>query len=514
MKFCRITFLVIAMHLTAPLAQSDVRLPAIFSDHMVLQGEAAVVVWGWADAGEEILVTLGGQERTTKSDAKGKWCVQLGKLADPGPHTLTVEGHNKLTVHDVLIGEVWLASGQSNMEMRMWTTEGFAGEQASADRPQFRMFNVVRKVSRAPQSDCQGEWLVCSPETVGSFSGTAYYFGRELHRRVGVPIGVIHSSHGGSPIGAWTSAEALHARPEFKELLALWAEKDRAYDATAARAKHEQARAAWKQAAAQAEAEGKRPPSAPRPPVDPRDDHHHPAVLFNGMIAPLIPYTIRGIIWYQGESNGHSERDCRLYAIQLPELIKDWRKRWGVGELPFAWVQLPSYNEAGRYWPFIRESMLKTLTVTNTGMAITIDLGSTNTIHPTNKRDVGIRLSLWARANVYGENVAWSGPIYNGYTIEGSQIALHFLHADGGLVAKGGRLDGFELAGADRKWHAAIARIEENTVVVTSPHVKNPRAARYDWSANPDGNLFNAAGLPASPFRTDDWPATFSNLSN
>jgi hypothetical protein len=391
------------------------------------------------------------------------------------------------------------------MEMRMATTEGFADEQANADCPHFRMFNVVRKTSREPQSDCQGEWLVCSPNTIGSFSGVAYYFGRELHRRLDVPIGVIHTSHGGSPIEAWTSAEALKAQPEFKEMLAQWAEKDRAYDAASARAKHGQALAAWKQAATRAEAEGRRQPSAPKPPVDPRDDHHHPAVLFNAMIAPLVPYTLRGVIWYQGESNGHSERDCRLYAIQLPELIEDWRERWGLGAFPFAWVQLPAYNVSGRYWPFIRESMLKTLAVTNTGMAIAIDLGSTNTIHPLNKRDVGIRLSLWARANVYGEKISWCGPLPAGHTVKGSKVILRFLYADGGLIAKDGSLRGFEVAGADKQWKPAVARIEKDTVVVTSPEVKAPVAARYAWDFNPDGNLFNGAGLPASPFLTDLW---------
>jgi hypothetical protein len=484
---------------------AEVRLPAIFSDHMVLQRDADVMVWGWAEAGEEVSVGLAGQVQTTKADVAGKWRVQLSKLADLGPHTLTVEGHNKLTIRDVLVGEVWLASGQSNMEMRMSKTEGFADEQANADCPQFRMFNVVRKTSREPQSDCQGEWLVCSKKAVGSFSGTAYYFGRELHRSVGVPIGVIHSSHGGSPIEAWTSAEALKARPEFKELLDRWEERDRTYDAAAAQANHEQALVAWRRAAQEAKAEGRRPPSAPKPPVDSRDDHHHPAVLFNAMIAPLVPYTLRGAIWYQGESNGHSELDCRLYATQLPELIEDWRKRWGLGEFPFAWVQLPAYNVSGRYWPFIRESMLKSLAVTNTGMAVTIDLGSTNTIHPLNKRDVGIRLSLWARATVYGEDVPWSGPLPARHEVRGDAVHLRFSHCAGGLRAKDGELRGFELAGADRQWHAATARIRKDVVIIESPSVKRPVAVRYAWHFNPDGNLFNSAGLPASPLRTDDW---------
>lgn len=485
--------------------RADVRLPAVFSDHMVLQRDAKVAIWGWADVGEEVFVSIAGQTRSTKTDAGGKWRVQLHNLAAPGPHTLSIKGHNLVIVQDVLVGEVWLASGQSNMEMAMSGTEGFAQERAAAQIPEFRMFNVVRHTAREPQTDCQGEWLICSADTVGRFSGTAYYFGRELHRKLAVPVGIVHSSHGGSPIEAWTSQEAQLAKPEVQKLLSEWATRDQQYDPVAARTEYEQALVKWQSAVAKAKAAGQRAPKKPKAPVHPRDDHHHPAVLFNAMIAPLIPYTLRGAIWYQGESNGHSEEQSRRYATQLPMLINDWRGRWSLGDFPFAWVQLPNYNTSARSWPSLRESMRASLAVTNTGMVVAIDLGSTNTIHPVDKQNVGVRLSLWARAKVYGEQIGWSGPLLSGHTVKGAEIELRFTHCDGGLVARNGELRGFEVAAADKQWRPASARINQDMVLVSSPEVKAPVAVRYAWHFNPDGNLFNRAGLPASPFRTQDW---------
>ena len=492
--------------LLASKAGAEVRLPAIFSDHMVLQRDTQPAVWGWADPSEEVTVTIAGQAKTAKAGADGRWELKLAPLSGPGPYTLTAKGKNTVVVNDVLVGEVWLASGQSNMEMSMAATAGFQDERAAAVHPQIRMFKVARKPAREPKADCEGAWVVCAPETVGSFSGTAYYFGRDLNSKLGVPVGLLHSSHGGSPIEAWTSQEAQQSNAALKKLLAEWDDKDRDYEPAAAEAKYQKALATWQQAANKAKAAGKRPSAAPKQPVHSRDDYHHPTVLFNGMIAPLIPYTIRGAIWYQGESNGHTPESARLYATQLPVLIADWRGRWGQGDFPFAWVQLPNYAEQpARFWPLVRESMLKGLAVTNTGMTVTIDLGSTNTIHPLNKRDVGKRLALWARAQVYGERIPWSGPLPAGQVFKGGEVEVRFRHADGGLTAKGGPLRGFEVAGADKLWKPATARIDGEKVILSSPAVRVPIAARYAWNANPECNLVNAAGLPASPFRTDDW---------
>ncbi len=487
--------------LAAGAARADVRLPAIFADHMVLQRDASVPVWGWADPGEEVAVSLAGQAKTALADAHGRWTVTLGRLPAGGPHTLTVRGKNSVAVRDVLVGEVWLASGQSNMEMTVRQARDFAAERAAANHPRIRMFTVRHHAARAAQTDCVGAWQVCSPQTVGSFSATAYFFGRDLHGRLGVPIGLINSSVGGTPVEAWTSLEAQKGQAELRPLLASWERRAAAYDPDAARAAYEKQQAAWRTAAARARADGKPAPRPPQRPADPRDNTHYPGVLYNGMIAPLIPYGIRGAIWYQGESNAGSEESGARYGVQLPLLVRDWRTRWAAGDFPFGWVQLPNFQTRARGWPAVREAMRRALSLPNTGMAIAIDLGEENDIHPKNKQAVGRRLALWARARVYGEPVAWSGPLPAGSTIQGGAVEVRFRHADGGLRAEGGELRGFEVAGPDGLWHRATARIEGGKVIASSGDVKQPTAVRYDWAANPDGNLANGAGLPASPFR-------------
>jgi sialate O-acetylesterase len=487
--------------LAAP-ARADVRLPKLFSDHLVLQRDAAVPVWGWADPDESVTVTLAGQSKGTKAGADGKWQVKLDKLEAGGPHTLTVKGKNTLTVRDVLVGEVWLASGQSNMGMTVKQARDFDREKEAAKHPQLRMYNVGHRPARAPQADCTGSWQVCSPETVGSFSATAYFFGRDLQEKLGVPVGLINSSVGGTPIEAWTSLDVQARRPELKDLLASWDRKAEKYDPETAKAAYAKRRAEWEAAAKKARAEGKTPPRPPQRPVDPRDDAHHPATLFNGMIAPLMPFALRGAVWYQGESNAGTEEAGRLYAVQLPLLVRDWRARWGQGDFPFAWVQLPNYRTRARGWPLVREAMLEALSLPNTGMTVNIDIGEAHNIHPKNKQEVGRRLALWARARVYGEKAPWSGPLPAGHQVQGTVVQVTFRHADG-LTARGGELRGFEVAGKDGHWYPATARIQGDKVVVFNVEVTEPVAVRYDWAADPDGNLTNGAGLPASPFRTD-----------
>ncbi len=498
--------------LIASTAMADVTLPSIFSDHMVLQRDTTVPVWGWADSGESVTVTIAGQTFETKADTTGKWSVKLGKLSGGEPVTLTVKGKNTVTINDVLVGEVWLASGQSNMQLHVGEVNNAGQEKASAKFPQIRMFIVARRPSVTPQTNCEGQWVVCSPETVASFSAAAYFFGRELHQKLGVPVGLIHASWGATPIEAWTSMDRMEGKKELKPVFKPWEDKLKVpYDDVKAQAQYQKQLVVWKQNAEARKAEGKPVGDGPEKPVNPREHKNYPANLFNGMISPLIPYAIRGGIWYQGENNAKGEL-AKLYETQLPLLIQDWRTRWGQGDFPFAWVQLPNYKKrteepgAASDWAVMRESMLHSLSaVPNSGMAVTIDVGDAATIHPKNKQPVGHRLALWALATVYGEKVVFSGPLPAGRKISGAEVTLSFTHTEGGLVAKDGEPKGFAIAGADKKWVWAQARIEGDKVIVSSAEVKSPVAVRYAWADNPDCNLYNGSGLPASPFRTDTW---------
>jgi sialate O-acetylesterase len=371
------------------------------------------------------------------------------------------------------------------------------------------MFKESSGTAAEPQERTSGKWTVCSPETVGGFTATGYFFGREIHQKRAVPVGLINSSVGGTPIESWTSMAAMKDKPEFKPLFDSWEQRTASYDPEKAKAQYEKQLAAFKAAQKDPKQKGKRR-RGPRKPQDPKLHTHHPGNLFNGKIAPLIPYAIRGAIWYQGEANAKSDESSRLYATQLPLMIQDWRTRWKQGDFPFAWVQLPNFKKrnedpgAPSAWAAMRESMMKSLAVKNTGMAITIDVGEAGNIHPKDKQAVGKRLSMWAMAKVYGQQGASSGPLPKGHKIDGDKVTVTFTHTDGGLVAKEGDLKGFALAGADKKWHWASAKIEGEAVVVSCPEVKQPVSVRYAWGDNPDCNLFNGAGLPASPFRTDE----------
>ena len=478
---------------------------------MVLQRDSTVPVWGQADPGEAVTVSIASQTRKTTAGADGKWMVKLEKLQSSGPATMTVKGKNELTVNDVLIGEVWLASGQSNMQMRVNEVKNNSAEIAAANFPQIRMFTVVQRAAVTPQTECGGKWLVCSPQTVMGFSATAYFFGRSLHQKSGTPVGLINASWGGTPIQAWTSMDVQESDNDLAPLLASWKKMvSEPFNEPQAQAKYKKQTEVWKNQSEIAKAAGKRPPQAPKPPVAPRMLPRHPANLFNGMIAPVIPYGIRGAIWYQGEGNSKGPT-AKLYNKQLPLMIQDWRKRWNQGDFHFASVQLPGFKKpttdpnAPSGWAVIREAMLRSLSLPNTGMAIVIDAGEANNIHPKDKQTVGNRLALWARAKVYGEKIAYSGPLPAGHKIENDEVTLSFTNADNGLAAKGGELKGFAIAGSDRKWTWATARIKGDQVIVSSPKVKSPVAVRYAWADNPECNLTNGANLPASPFRTDDW---------
>ena len=488
-------------------ARAEVSLPTLFSDHMVLQRDVALPVWGWAAGGEEVRVTIAGQTKTTKAGADGKWRVQLDKLSVAEPVTLTVKGRNEIIVNDVLVGEVWLCSGQSNMGFAVRSAENFEQEKAAAVHPKLRMFIVTSGAATQPQKKCNGKWFVCSPETVGGFSATAYFFGRELNVKLGVPVGLIHSSVGGTPIEAWTSFDAQKEVPELQPMIERWAKQIAAWDPAMAQANFAQQNADYPALAEKAKAEGKPVPRKPVLPVGPGIDAHRPANLFNGKIAPLIPYAIKGAIWYQGEANTHGPAEGLTYRKQLPLLIADWRTRWAQGDFPFAWVQLPEFaNGHPDGWCLVREAMLQTLRVPHTGMAVTLGFGEKRNIHPARKQEVGRRLALWALGEVYGQKGATSGPLYAGHKIDGSDVTITFTHADGGLRAKDGELKSFVIAGDDREWKPALTKIDGNKIIVSTPDGANAAAVRYAWANDPEWSLINASGLPASPFRTDDWP--------
>ena len=501
----RLTLLLVtsAILSVATAARAEVKLPAIFGDHMVLQRDTGVPVWGTAAPGEEVTVSIAGQTVTAKAGADGKWSVKLTKLTAAGPHTLTVKGANTLTFSDVLVGEVWLGSGQSNMAMTVNRAKDYEAEQAAAKFPLIRMFTEASSAANAAQSEGKGKWVVCAPETVGGFSATAYFFGRELHKALNVPVGLINSSVGGTPIESWIAPESQAASPELKGFFESARNAKKLTDPNQAKAKFDTDLAKWQEAAKKAKADGKPAPRRPQDPVALAERKGNVGGLFNGKIAPLIPYAIRGALWYQGEANSAPEKAV-FYHAQLSLLVSNWRALWGH-DFPFAWVQLPNFGGAGRDWPLVREAMLKTLALPKTGMAITIDIGEEKDIHPKNKQDVGRRLAAWALGTVYGQAVATSGPLPAGHQVRGSDVVLSFKHTDGGLIAKGGELKGFVIAGADQQWKPAQARIEGHTVIVSHPDVKQPVAARYGWENFPVCTLFNGAGLPATPFRTDVW---------
>lgn len=499
-------------------AAADVKLPAIISDNMVLQQKAEVAIWGWADPGEKIEVQGDWQwfqKEKTVADENGRWQVKLKTPSAGGPHTVTVKGNNRIVIQNVLIGEVWLGSGQSNMEMKLSSTANANEEIAAAKFPRIRLFTVPRTVSQAPADNCSGAWVECSAETVPGFSAVAYYFAKKIHSELNVPVGMIHSSWGGTPAEAWTPEKTLAAEPEFDPVLKTW--KQELADYPVKQAEYEKALKVWEKENVEQQQRGGKPvrkPTAPRGPENPRCF----SVLYNGMIHPLIPYTLKGAIWYQGESNAGR---AYQYRKLFPAMITSWRILWGQGDFPFYFVQLANYQKTKAdpvddNWAELREAQTMTLLLPKTGMAVTIDIGDEKTIHPLNKKEVGERLARWALAKDYGRDVVFSGPVYKSMKADGGKIILTFDHIDGGLAAgNGAPLKQFAIAGADKNFVWADAEIAGDTVVVKSPQVQDPVAVRYAWQMNPQGcNLYNKAGLPASPFRTDSWPGITVNTVN
>jgi len=481
---------------------ADVKLPALISDHMVLQSGEPVQLWGWAKPGEAVSVEIGGQHLTTLADANGNWRVMLEPLKTGARLTLTVQGTNKVVIRDVLAGEVWLGSGQSNMGLQVKSANNFEAEQAAADLPDIRMFTVAAHSSATPIEDCKGSWQVCNSNTLGNFSAALYFFGREIHQRLTVPVGLINASWGGTPIQPWMPFAVLKTYPGYAALLDR---KQKEIAAWPARKKQIQTDLkAWEIADAAAKHANQPEPVKPWMPGSPDSGQYMPGQLYNAMIHPLIRYRIRGAIWYQGEANaGGGAAGATDYTDLQSRMIAGWRQVWGFGDFPFYFVQLPNYQNDS--WAFFREGQANILKVTNTGMAVTIDIGEANNIHPKNKQEAGRRLGLIALANAYHQTVVFQGPQFVKTGTSGGALNIYFQHAEGGLVARDGALKGFAIAGADKKWHPAAAAVGGDVVRVSSPDVLVPVAVRYDWSGNPDGNLYNGAGLPAMPFRTDRW---------
>ena len=498
-------------------AQAAVRLPRVFSSNMVLQRGRPVPVWGWAEPGEAVVISVAGQQKAETADAAGRWRVTLEPMKAASSLRMTVKGANTVTFENVAVGEVWVCSGQSNMAMPLHPINTLRGalnykqEIASADHPDLRLLTVPRKPSEKPLDDLarrRVNWVVCSPRSVKFFSALAYFFGRDLQRHLRVPVGVINSSIGGTPAEAWTPAARLVREPTLRHMVEEWPAKRAAYLKKAP--PYRAALREWREKMLAARKRGERHPRPPRPPHPLAKAIQQPGALYNGMVAPLIPFAIRGVIWNQGESNSGR---AYQYRTLFPALIESWRKAWGQGAFPFLFVQLPNVGRpesepCENPRAELREAQLLTWRNTpDTGMAVAVDIGDANTTHGRNKQALAARLCLVARAAAYGEKVVYSGPVCRDMRVRDGRVVLRFDHVGGGLVAKGGPLKQFAVAGADRKFAWARAEIQGQTVVVWSPDVPKPVAVRYAWALNPAGaNLYNKEGLPASPFRTDDWP--------
>lgn len=635
----------VLLSVAAAAGLADVQLPAVIGDHMVLQRESEAAIWGWASAGESVRVSGSWTNTpvTVQADNKGHWMLKLPTPAAGGPYSVTIAGDNSITLNDVLIGEVWLCSGQSNME---WPLAGVDADDAraaipKADDAELRLFNVPNTISLTPRIDCAGEWQTSTPDTASRFSATAYFFGRALRRELGVPVGLVDADWGGTRAEAWMSAEALDAYPELVDQVAYVRAASQGPNERASLQKEINTRwwdridqganvskdwfapgkaADWKAMTLPANlgpdgldqfdgvvyfrrdielptSWAGKPVTLNLGPIDDYDDvwvngvhvggmhddgqwnvnrryevpgeavkggintiairmldqagpggvfgdpgqmyvqrddtrvsvagpwmyqrgnalselpqrgslsvHANTATaLYNGMITPVQPFTIRGAIWYQGESNVGT---WKLYQRVFPGLIESWRNAWGQGDFSFYFVQIAPFNYGGNEVqpPLLREAQNYALQLRNTGVVVTTDIGNPVNIHPMKKVDVGERLAAWALANDYGRtDVAYSGPMQKGMIVDGSRIRILFDHAEGGLVARGGDLTHFQIAGGDRKFVPAQARIDGDQVVVWSDAVPEPVAVRFGWGAAPEPNLFNGAGLPACPFRTDDW---------
>jgi sialate O-acetylesterase len=481
---------------------AKISVPKVLAPHMVVQRNLPVHVWGMAAPDEGVNVTFRGELRTTHADRLGRWSVYLAPGTAGGPFQLTVQSATAgsgssvpaqppIVLDDVLVGDVWLASGQSNMEFPMSRAATAAQDLPNAANPRIRLFMVKKRASEFAETDLDTDgWAVSSPESARDFSAIAWYFGRDIEKREHVPIGLIDSTWGGTVAESWVRLTALG---EDASLAPLFISRGKMTDhggLDALEEKDEQRQGDEAKAAGQAI-----PQFHWHPPLA----SWGPGLLWNGMIAPLAPFAIRGVLWYQGESNSALER-APLYNHIFRTLIEDWRREWAIGDFPFLYVQISSFKSTpAEDWAVLREQQRRTLEMRNTAMTVTIDIGNPDDVHPTDKVDVGLRMARAARSVTYGESVEYEGPDFRQATPEGTSIRAWFDHAKG-LTAKGGEVTGFEVAGADGKFAPATAKIDGETVVASSPSVPDPVSVRYGWANSPQCNLFNREDLPASPF--------------
>lgn len=485
--------------------RAEITAAPYFQEGAVFQQGKPVPVWGRAEAGEKVTVEFKGQKKETTADAEGRWKVELDPLtASAEPAQMTLKGANTITIGNLLVGEVWLCSGQSNMAWTVKNSKDPEREIAAANYPLIRHFKTALTAAATPQDTVKGSWAVCSPETAGDFSATAYYFGRELFKELNVPIGLLNVSYGGTPVESWMSdatVKANQAYPAIQERLKVDAQR---YPAR--RKLYEERLATWKAKKEAATKEGKSfTDRAPVPPSGPDTvDRFTLSSLYNAMLHPFIPAALRGVIWFQAEANLYRSPE---YSKLFPEMIKEWRTEFGQGDLPFYFVQVANQardaDTTHVLFPFLREAQMAGLQLPNTGMAVTSDIGEAYNAHFKNKQEVGRRLAQIALASTYDRPREFSGPMVRDITKTKDGYEISFTHADGlKLTGEGG----FEIAGADHVFRPAQAKVDNDKVIVTSTAVTEPAAVRYAWYNNPAMTLYNGAGLPAPNFRSDDWP--------
>ncbi|MEC5127917.1 sialate O-acetylesterase [Verrucomicrobiales bacterium BCK34] len=481
--------------------QAELRLPSIFGHHMVLQRNMENPVWGWADPNADVAVTFAGETRTAKADAKGNWKLKIKSM--PGsPHAMNLvvtSGAESITLSNIVMGEVWVCSGQSNMQWAVGQSDDADLEIATANYPNIRLITVPQVGTQEIQDDFKGQWDICTPDTVGNFSAVGFFYGRMLHQMLGVPIGLIDNAWGGSAAEAWVKRDVLEKDPRFATVINDWKNTEKTYNWEATLADYQK----------KAEAAKAANKPAPRYPRNPLTGQHRPGNLWAGVLNPTIGYGIRGAIWYQGESNaGRAYQYDDLFGL----MISEWRKAWGQGDFPFYWVQLADYkdeiSEPGESdWAELREAQSNTLALPNTGQAVIYDIGEGRDIHPRDKQNVAKRLARIALARDYGVNVAYKSPTYKSMEVKGDKAVLTFDHVGSTLYTFDTKsATGFTVAGKDKVWHNATAKLlGRDKIEVSSPAVKDPVAVRYAWAANPVANVESREGLPLDPFRTDDW---------